>query len=110
MLIGLLAGVLSGFLGVGGGILMVPALVLLFRFPQSAAHATSLAAIVPIGLAGGISFAVAGEVAYLPALVLSTTSIAGAVLGARLMARIPERSLQGLFGAALLLAAVRLAL
>lgn len=106
--IGVVAGLLSGLLGVGGGIVMVPLLVLGARLSQHEAHATSLAAIVPIAAVGAVRFAAAGTIDYGAAALLALGSLIGAPLGARLMARLAEASLKMLFGALLVAVAVQL--
>lgn len=108
LLIGLVAGVLSGLLGVGGGIVMVPAMVLFLRLSQHRAHATSLAAIAPIALVACVSYAVAGEISYLAALLLIPTSMLGANLGARLMRGLNEVALRRVFGLVMIAVAVRM--
>lgn len=108
MAIGLAAGVLSGLLGVGGGILLVPAMVLVLRLSQHRAHATSLAAIVPIALVAFVAYALAGEVSYLAAALLAPTSMVGANLGARLMRRLDEVMLRRIFGLVMMTVAVRM--
>src|SRR5438067_3366976 len=75
--IGVLGGLLSGLLGVGGGIVMVPLLVLWAHYGQRDAHAASLGAIIPISLAGIATYGIAGAVRVGPALALA----AGAVFG-----------------------------
>jgi uncharacterized membrane protein YfcA len=104
--IGLVGGVLSGLLGVGGGIVMVPLLVLWARYGQRDAHAISLGAIIPISIAGIATYGVAGEVRIVPALALAVGSVAGARVGAMLLARIDERLLKSVFGAFLVAVAV----
>jgi uncharacterized protein len=96
--IGFGGGVLSGLLGVGGGVVMVPLLVLWLGFRQREAHAVSLGAIIPISVAGIVTYGVAGEVRYWQALGLAAGSIVGAGIGARLLARIDERLLKVIFG------------
>lgn len=96
--IGVIGGVLSGLLGVGGGIVMVPLLVLWARFGQRDAHAISLGAIIPISIAGIATFGVAGQVRYWQALALAVGSVFGARIGARLLTRIDERLLKVVFG------------
>jgi uncharacterized membrane protein YfcA len=96
--IGLGGGVLSGLLGVGGGIVMVPLLVLWARYAQREAHAVSLGAIIPISVAGIATYGVAGEVRYWQALGLAVGSVIGARLGVELLARIDERLLKLVFG------------
>jgi uncharacterized protein len=107
--IGVLGGGLSGLLGVGGGIVMVPLLVLWAGYGQRDAHATSLGAIIPISVAGIVTYGVAGEVKVGPAAALAAGSILGARLGAGLLARLDERVLKSLFGAFLLGVAVLIA-
>ena len=107
---GLVAGVASGFLGVGGGIVMVPLLVTFAGMSQHEAHATSLAAILPIAVVGGATFAVAGEVDYAIAAALVAGSLLGALLGARLMRRTSDRGLKIVFGVFLVAVAVQLLL
>jgi uncharacterized protein len=96
--IGLGGGLLSGLLGVGGGIVMVPLLVLWAAYSQRDAHAISLGAIIPISIAGIATYGVAGEVRYGTALALAIGSVVGAPIGARLLARIDERLLKVVFG------------
>jgi uncharacterized membrane protein YfcA len=96
--IGLGGGLLSGLLGVGGGIVMVPLLVLWAAYSQRDAHAISLGAIIPISMAGIATYGVAGEVRYWQALGLAAGSIVGARIGAELLARIDERLLKIVFG------------
>jgi uncharacterized membrane protein YfcA len=95
---GLLAGLMSGALGVGGGVIMVPILVLATGLSQHQAHATSLAAVVPIASAGAATFAWDGSLELAPALALATGAVLGAPLGARAMASLPERTLKVIFG------------
>lgn len=96
--IGAAAGLASGLLGVGGGTVMVPLLVTLVAFSQHRAHATSLAAIVPIASVAVAVFAVEGAVEYDTAALLAGGAILGAPLGARAMAAVGERSLEAAFG------------
>ena len=92
--IGLAAGFLSGLFGVGGGILIVPALVLAARFDQRLASGTSLAAIVPTSLVGVTSYALSGSIDLLAAILLAAGAIGGAQLGSHLLARLPKRAIQ----------------
>src|SRR5437660_12930076 len=86
--IGGAGGFLSGLLGVGGGVIMVPLLVLWTGFRQREAHAVSLGAIIPISLAGVITYGAAGEIRVGYGLAIAAGSIVGARLGAGLLARI----------------------
>jgi len=87
--VGLLAGLLSGLFGVGGGTVIVPLLVLILGYDQRLAAGTSLAAIVPTATVGVISYAVHGSVAWLPALILAVGAVVGAQLGTWLLPRLP---------------------
>lgn len=108
MFIGLAAGFFSALFGVGGGIIIVPLLLLLLRYDQRVATGTSLAAIGVIALAGTILYAVRGEVDYLYAVLVGLPAAAGAVLGASLQQRVSARSLNLAF--AVLLVAVGIVL
>ncbi|RUQ07273.1 sulfite exporter TauE/SafE family protein [Microbacterium sp. HSID17254] len=92
--IGLLAGLLSGLFGVGGGTVIVPLLVLLLAFDQRLAAGTSLAAIVPTATVGVISYAASGSVAWIPALILAAGAVVGAQIGTRLLPRISQTALR----------------
>lgn len=105
MAIGMSAGVLSGLLGVGGGIVLVPLLVLI-GYSQHEAHATSLAAILPIAAVGATTFAVAGEIEYGLAFALAAGSLFGAPIGAWVMTRLPEAKLRVVFGVVMIVAGV----
>ncbi|SRR6266508_3622050 len=104
--IGLLAGVVSGLLGVGGGVVMVPLLVLWVGYGQREAHATSLGAIIPISIAGVLTFGIAGRVSWLDAAALALGAVVGARVGAGFLARIDERVLKLVFGSFLVAAAI----
>ena len=107
--IGLVAGLFSGLFGVGGGIVMVPLLVLWGGFGQRDAHAVSLGAIIPISAAVVLTFGAAGEIRFWEASALAAGAILGAQVGARLLARADERKLKLAFGVFLLPVAVLLA-
>ncbi len=95
--IGLLAGVLSGLFGVGGGTVIMPMLVLLLAFDQRLAAGTSLAAIVPTASVGVISYALHGSVAWIPAAILAAGAVVGAQIGTRLLPRISQTALRWCF-------------
>ncbi|MGH3004289.1 MAG: TSUP family transporter [Gaiellaceae bacterium] len=96
--IGVAGGVLSGLLGVGGGVVMVPLLVVWAGYKQRAAHALSLGAIIPISLASVITYGAAGKVRVADAVALAVGAVVGARVGAVLLARIEERPLKLVFG------------
>lgn len=105
-LIGLLAGFMSALFGVGGGLVVVPLLILLLAYTPHAATATSLAAIGITALAGAITFAIAGEVDYAHALLVGLPAAFGATAGATLQQRVKARELSYLFAAFLVAIAV----
>ena len=96
--IGGAGGLLSGLLGVGGGVVMVPLLVLRAGYRQREAQAMSLGAIITISLASVVTYGVAGEVRVGYALALAVGSVFGARVGAGVLARIQERPLKIAFG------------
>jgi len=100
-LIGVLAGIASGLLGIGGGILFVPALTLLLGHDQVEAEATSLLAIVPVALVGSWRQRRYGNLRLGDAGVMGALSIAGVLAGVALANALPERVLR--IGFALLL-------
>lgn len=104
--VGAVAGILSGLFGVGGGILMVPAMVILLGFDQHRAQATSLAAIVPIAAVGAFVFGRADSVNLVAAVVLAAGSLIGVQAGARLMHRLSAERLARIFGIFLVIVAV----
>ena len=106
--IGAVAGVLSGLFGIGGGVVMVPAMVAATAMPQHRAHATSLAAIAPIAAVGAVVFSGAESVDFAAAAVLIAGSIVGVQVGTRLMGHVSERRLAQLFGAFVVVVAILL--
>jgi len=108
ILAGFVGGLLSGALGIGGGQAFIPMMTIGFRFPQSLAQGTSLAAIVPTALAGGLTHLGEGNVVIRAALWMGGGGVVGAVLGALLAVEIPGSILSRLFGAFLIFNAWRL--
>ncbi len=107
--IGLGAGVVSGYVGVGGGFIMVPLMLSLLNLPMRLASGTSLIAVMLLAIPGTIEQSLLGNVDYLAGLAVAIGSVPGAVIGARLVSVIPERALRFLFGGFLIVAAVLLA-
>lgn len=87
---------------------MVPLLALVIGIGQHKAHATSLAAIIPIATVGMLTYIAAAEVDYGIASVLALGSLAGAPLGAKIMSNVSEGKLEAMFGLFMLLVAIRL--
>ena len=104
VLIGLAAGCFSALFGVGGGIVVVPLLLMTGRWQQRPAMATSLAAIGIIALAGTVSYALRGELKPGAAAIVGVPAVFGAVAGTALQQRLANRTLSLLF--ALVLAGV----
>ena len=107
VLIGIVTGALSGLLGVGGGIVMVPALVAL-GYTRHRANATSLASILLVALAGAITFAIGESVAWGTGLLLGVGGLIGSTIGAKAMRRLSGPALAVIFGFVLLAAGTRM--
>jgi uncharacterized membrane protein YfcA len=105
VLIGLAAGFFSALFGVGGGVLIVPLLVMAASFGQREAAGTSLAAIVIIALVGAIAYGVRGEVDFGYAALVGIPAAAGALAGAVVQQRVPVRWLALAFAGLLLVVA-----
>jgi hypothetical protein len=100
--IGVAAGVLSGLLGIGGGALFVPALVLLLGLGQVEAQATSLLAIVPVALVGAWRQRHYGNLRLGEGLVIGALAVPGALLGVVVVNAVPERAIELAFALLLL--------
>ncbi|MDR3412779.1 MAG: sulfite exporter TauE/SafE family protein [Formivibrio sp.] len=99
VLIGLVAGVCSGVFGIGGGVLIVPALVYLLKFPIHSAIGTSLAILLPpIGAAAVFAYYRAGHVDIKAAVIIAATVFVGAWLGAQIAGRLDAQIMRTLFG------------
>jgi len=101
-------GVFSGAFGVGGGLMLVPFLVLARKVPQKAAQATSLVMVSMAALAGALRYAFGESVAWLPAVFVTVGGLAGAYLGAHIVQRSKNATLQALFGGLVVIAGVRM--
>lgn len=107
---GAAAGATAGLFGVGGGVVIVPILVILAGFEQRRAHATSLGAIVVISAAGVVGYVSAGEVHWSIAAAMTVGGLVGAPSGAAVLNRLPSGLLQRAFAVVLLATAVRVVL
>ncbi len=110
LFIGMLAGLVGGLVGVGGGVLMVPLMVEWLKLRQHEAHGTSLVAIVFTGVAGSVAYGLQGSVDLFAALLLASTAMLSARQGARFAASLAEWKLKRSFGGFLLFVASLLAL
>ena len=106
--VGILAGFLSGMFGVGGGILIVPGLVIVAKMDQRLAHGTSLAAVLPIALSTFFTYLSHDHVDWPVVFWLALGAVTGAVVGTKLLHVLPHRSLAIGFSGMLLVTAARL--
>lgn len=107
--IGLGAGILAGMFGIGGGIVIVPALILLARYSPQTATGTSLAIFLfPIGLLGAFAYYKEGHVRLVPALLLAFGVLCGSYFGAKLALHMSPLLLKRSFAVFLLLIAIRM--
>ncbi len=106
--IGLAAGLLGGYVGVGGGFIMVPLFISVLGVSMRLASGTSLIAVMLIAIPGTIEQAVLGNIAFTAGIALVAGSIPGALLGANLVKYVPERLLRFLFAGFLAVVAVML--
>lgn len=108
--VGLVAGSLASALGIGGGIVYVPALVTLFAFDQHTAQGTSLAVIVPAAVIGAWAHHRAGRVDWRLAIGLGLGGVTGGLIGAQVALALDAQLLRRLFAGFLILMAVRMLL
>ncbi|MCX6335512.1 MAG: sulfite exporter TauE/SafE family protein [Bacteroidia bacterium] len=109
IVIGIITGVMAGMLGIGGAIIMIPALVFFLGFSQQMAQGTSLAVMLPpIGIFATYNYWKAGQVDLKIALILALTFIIGSYFGSKLALNIPQPILKKIFGVLLLLVAARM--
>ena len=108
--IGLAAGVLAGLLGIGGGLVMVPAMVLALGFDQHVAQGTSLLVIIPAALSGTFTHYRNGRVALRDAAFLAAGGVVGAILGSSLALSVDDSLLRKLFALFLFAVAARMLL
>lgn len=109
-LIGLLAGLLSGLFGVGGGVVMVPLQMLLLAEPIKSAVRTSLGAIVPISISGLAQHTLNHNVLWIPGIALGLGGIVGAQAGTRLLPKLSDRTVNQIFRLFLMALAVYMAM
>lgn len=111
ILIGIITGIMAGMLGIGGAIIMVPALVYILGLSQQAAQGTSLAVMLPpIGIIAAYNYYRAGQVNLKFALILAACFIVGSYFGSKLSLNLPETVLKKIFGFLLLAVAIKMLL
>ena len=107
--VGLAAGVFGGMFGLGGGLIIVPALVILLNLKETQAIATSLAALVPpVGLLGALEYYRAGAINVRYAALVALGLFVGAYFGAKITTSLPPDLVRRLYGAFLLVMAARM--
>jgi uncharacterized membrane protein YfcA len=109
VVLGLAAGILSGLLGIGGGLILVPALVYIFGLTQHQAQGTTLAFMIPpIGLLAALKYWHDGNVKLNISMLMCLGFFIGGFVGAMFVHKIPEPLLKRMFGTALLLASLKM--
>ena len=109
LLLGLIAGALSGLIGIGGGVIIVPVLVFLFGFSQHEAQGTTLALLVPpIGILAAWTYYKQGYVHLNTAAIICLGFFLGSFLGAKFATSLPNVLLERIFGVAMLLIALKM--
>ena len=108
LVLGLIAGVMSSLVGIGGGVIIVPALVFLFAMSQKMAQGTSLVMLLPpVGLLGVINYYKAGYVDFKIAGVLIVAFIIGSYFGSKLVMNLEDTTIKRIFGVFLAAMAVK---
>ncbi len=110
ILLGLISGIISGTLGVGAGIVLVPSLVFLFTLPQKVAQGVSLGVIVPMALAGAISYKLNPEINtdFVLIAFIAVGGVTGALLGAQIADWIPNLILRRIFAILIIFVGVKM--
>jgi uncharacterized membrane protein YfcA len=109
IVVGILSGMLAGVFGVGGAIIVIPALVFILGLSQHDAQGTSLAFMLPpVGILATWNYWKAGHVNWKMALVLSLTFVVGAYLGSHFSINISDKTLRRMFGVLMLIIAIKM--
>lgn len=111
LIIGTITGAMAGMLGIGGGIVVIPALVMIMGLSQQTAQGTSLAMMLPpVGILAVYNYYKAGHVDIRIAILLSIAFIAGSYFGSKIAINIPQDLMKKIFGVVLLLVALKMLL
>ena len=111
IVIGIITGVMAGMLGIGGAIIMIPALVFLLGISQQTAQGTSLAVMLPpVGIIAAYNYYKAGHVNIRFAIILAVFFLVGSYFGSKLALNLPQPLLKKIFGILLLLVAAKMLL
>jgi uncharacterized protein len=109
--IGIVAGVFSGFIGIGGGLVIVPCLVYFFGMTQHAAQGTSLAMMLPpIGILAVLNYHKQGMVDWKIAAILCVTFLAGSFLGSKAAIALPADTVKKIFGGIIIVVGIKMIL
>jgi uncharacterized protein len=109
IVIGIITGIMAGMLGIGGAIIMIPALVFLMGFSQQMAQGTSLAVMLPpVGIIAAYNYYKAGHVDIKVAVILAVCFLIGSYFGSKAALTIPQPVLKKVFGVLLLLVAAKM--
>lgn len=109
VVLGLITGFMAGMLGIGGGIIVIPALVMIMGFTQQGAQGTSLAMMLPpVGIFAVMNYYKAGHVDIKVAAILALVFIVGSIFGSKLAVKIPQDVLKKVFGGFLFLVAIKM--
>lgn len=107
--LGLIAGILSGLVGIGGGIVIVPALVYFLGFSQHQAQGTTLAMfLIPIGILGAYNYYKEGYVDIKTALIIATTFVIGSYFGSKISIGLDQNIVKRIFGVIILLISLKM--
>lgn len=109
LVIGAAAGVLGGLFGIGGGVLIIPALIFVLGFSQQKAQGTSLVALLaPVGILGVVNYAKAQQIDWKIGVLIAAGFVGGAFFGSRFALSLDETLLRKLFAGFLVLVAIQL--
>jgi uncharacterized protein len=109
VVLGLVTGFMAGMLGIGGGIIVIPALVMIMGFSQQAAQGTSLAMMIPpVGILAVLNYYKSGYVDLKVAAILACVFIIGSIFGSKLAVKIPQDILKKVFGVFLIIVAIKM--
>lgn len=109
LLVGIAAGILGGMVGIGGGIIIVPALVYFLGFSQLNAQGTSLALIMfPVGILGVLQYYKQGHVDFNVVLIIAIGFVAGSFLGSRISLSLPQETVRRIFALLMIIIAIKM--
>lgn len=106
--IGIFSGCINGLLGSGGGTVIVPALEIFKKAETHKAHATAIAVILPLSVISALIYMFKGNLNWEAVLYVAVGSIPGSIIGAKLLKKLSSKTLNRLFGAVMIFAALRM--